>query len=731
MTARLRHVALLTVVALAAVACAQQEPPRVAFSGDLSRGNPSRSEPAAPDVLTEAPEPTPLTAEQQARLDAELARVPAGCEPLSSRNCLLPFPSDFYTKDDPTTGTERRINLPTGQLPNVDGVTFDPSEWNRNDGWSPSTPILVHVPNLDPAATNLPPEDDIGRSLTPDSATVIVDLDSGQLVPHWAEMDEQADSPEDRLLILRPAVSLTETHRFAVGLRRMIGTSGAPLPAPMAFQVFRDNKITQNPSIAARQPEFNRVFAQMAAAGVDRRNLYLSWYFTVAGADTLAGRLLAMRDDAFGRLDGGSPVFKVLDVEERDGLQDGVERIVSGTFEVPLYLDRGGVPGSRMVYSPLNGDPLAVGTYTAGFTCVVPSSAVEQGEALPVVYGHGLLGSRDEVTGEAVQRTVAAINAVYCATDWIGLSEQDVGNAVEVLGDLSRFPSVADRLQQGILNTLFLGRLMLSRDGLGSQSAFQDSSGANLMNTTEAFYDGNSQGAIMGGAATAVAQDWQRAVLGVGGMNYSTLLNRSVDFDRYFEVMRAAYPDPVDQQIWFGLIQMLWDRGETSGYVQHLTSRTYDRTPPKQVLMTVAFGDHQVATVTADNVARTLNIPIYRPVLPADVSPMLGAGPGRQEQFFFDLDPIRSFPASGSALYYWYYGTLPPPPGNITPTMSAAYETECATAAARASAPCRDPHEFVRRQAQVIAQKQRFFETAQIVNACKDEPCVGEPNTRP
>ena len=35
----------------------------------------------------------------------------------------------------------------------------------------------------------------------------------------------------------------------------------------------------------------------------------------------------------------------------------------------------------------------------------------------------------------------------------------------------------------------------------------------------------------MGGAATAVAQDWTKAVLGVASMDYSILLStRSVDF---------------------------------------------------------------------------------------------------------------------------------------------------------------------------------------------------------
>lgn len=725
MTARLRLFAVLCTVALATVACAKPEPPKPAVSGDLSKGNPPAAENAAAEISADAPTPEPLTPERQARLDAELAQIPAGCEILSTKNCLLPFPSDAHTVKDVATGTERRINLPTGQLANVGGATLDPSEWNRNDGWSPSTPILVFVPGLDPERTALPPEGDIGFSVTEESATVIVDLDTGQLVPHWAEMDSRATDPNNQALILRPAASLIETHRFAVGLRRMIGTNGAPLPAPITFQAIRDNNSTTDPRVTERQRDFNIVFAEMAKAGVARQGLYLSWYLTVASTESLSDRMLSMRDDAFGRLAGQSPTFSIRETSTAD-LQPGIAKVVRGVMQVPLYLNDAGRPGARMVYSPLNGDPLAVGTTNAKFTCSIPESAVANGEAVPVVYGHGLLGSADEAASSQVQHTAAANNSVYCATDLIGLAEEDIANAVEVLGDLSKFPSIPDRLQQGMLNTLYLGRLMLQENGLGSTPEFQTTGGANLLNTDEAYYDGNSQGAIMGGAITAVAQDWTKAVLGVGGMNYSTLLNRSVDFDEYFAVMRAAYPDPLEQQILFGIIQMLWDRGETSGYVQHLTDRTYDRTPPKEVLLTVAFGDHQVATITADNIARTLKLPIYQPELPKDVAPLIGSP--SQADYFYRLDPIRKFPLTGSALFYWYAGTLSPPAGNITPTMSPEYETVCAGAAAETDVACQDPHEAVRRQPQVIEQKKAFFQpSGTINNVCQDEPCLAKP----
>ena len=141
----------------------------------------------------------------------------------------------------------------------------------------------------------------MARTPTADSATVIVDLDSGQLVPHWAEMDLRAENDIDRALILRPATSLIETHRFAVALRNLKGADGQTLAAPIGFRVLRDNNPTSNPVIEERRNEFEAIFAEEAAVGINRADLYLTWYFTVASADTLAGRMLSMRDDAFGQ----------------------------------------------------------------------------------------------------------------------------------------------------------------------------------------------------------------------------------------------------------------------------------------------------------------------------------------------------------------------------------------------------------------------------------------------
>jgi hypothetical protein len=312
------------------------------------------------------------------------------------------------------------------------------------------------------------------------------------------------------------------------------------------------------------------------------------------------------------------------------------------------------------------------------------------------LYGHGLLGSRDEVEAGNIADFVREHQVAFCATDWIGMSEDDVGNAVSILGEVGEFPTLADRLQQGILNTLFLGRLMLHEDGLVSAPEFQGPDGPRL-DADELAFDANSQGGIMGGAATAVAQDWTRAVLGVPGMNYSLLLRRSVDFDTYAAILDPAYPDPVEQGLGISIIQMLWDRGENNGYAQHLTSDPYAGTPEHQVLLNVAFGDHQVTMWSAEIMARTIGATAHQPAL-AD---------GRHP----DTEPLwgleaTGFPSSGSALVYWDSGAAVPPTVNHPPRDGV------------------DPHEDPRADPANRSQKFAFLWDDELIDVCGGEPCT-------
>jgi hypothetical protein len=292
-------------------------------------------------------------------------------------------------------------------------------------------------------------------------------------------------------------------------------------------------------------------------------------------------------------------------------------------------------------------------------------------------------------------------NMVFCATPWIGMSGEDIPNAVSVLQDFSKMPTIADRLQQGFLDALILGRLMAHPTGLASSPLLQ-SGGRPIVQTGQIAYDGNSQGGINGGALTALAPDFTRAVLGVPGMNYSTLLPRSSDFDTYSKVMYPNYADELERPLVLDLAQLLWDRGEADGYAQHMTTDPLPGTPRHTVLLDVAFGDHQVTPFQADVEARTIGASIHAPIL--------AAGRSAQAVPSWGIPAIAAYPFAGSAIVYWDSGAgqVATPPLTNTPPRGG-----------------QDPHEHPRRTAAARAQKAAFLAPGgALVDVCGGAPCV-------
>ena len=260
----------------------------------------------------------------------------------------------------------------------------------------------------------------------------------------------------------------------------------------------------------------------------------------------------------------------------------GPARVVRGTYEVPSYLTGDGGPGSNLANGEGTDDPLPErnGTVTANFVCTVPTAATGDDPARWVLFGHGLLGSADQTVD--IGLLAANVNAGFCGTDWIGMSSGDLEFLASAIQELTLWRAVPDRLQQAHLNFLVLGRLLRADDGLVSDPAFQDATGAGVVDESQIFFVGGSQGGILGGATSAVATDWERAFLAVPGINYSLLLDRSDQFAPFEPVLADGYPDPVDRTVLLGVIQMLWDRGENNAYAQHLTRDPYDGTPRRR-----------------------------------------------------------------------------------------------------------------------------------------------------
>lgn len=646
------------------------------------------------------------------------------CDPLDPSACMLPFPNDYFTRPDPSTPTGLRIDFKLADMPrNVAGKPIDPTPYNLNDGFSPGQEIVTHVPGLDNQkafdATGAVPISDVARSFDPNQPVVVIDAATLRRHLIWSEVDANPPSDSDRDLLIRPAVNWQEGHHYIVALRDLRDSSGNPIPPQQAFRDYRDRIPTSDPAFEARRPHMEWIFRRLAKAGIARGSLYLAWDFTVASRQNLSERALHMRDDAFAQLgdtnladmqvQGKAPNFTVTQTTDFTPAQNPqIAREVQGRFLVPCYLDAPGCPpGSSMAFAPGSSTPLRLpgNTMAADFDCIIPRAAAGA-PARPSLYGHGLFGTANEVTASNVEAMANEHDFVFCGTDWVGMSQEDLPNAFSILTDLSRFNTIPDRMQQAYVNFMYLGRLMIHPHGFVSSPAFQ-LGGRRTIDTRRLFYDGNSQGGIEGGALTALAPDFDHAVLGVPGMNYSLLIRRSSDFDPFALVLYKFYPNELERPLIISMLQMLWDRGDSDGYAWHMTSHPYPDTPRHEVLLEMAFGDHQVTNWATEVEARTIGARLRAPAL----------DPGRSPEVtpYYGIPQIADFPYDGSALVVWDIGptrdggtkgTDPPPLGEV-PDRGGV-----------------DPHEAPRSEPSNRTQKSDFLRIGgRVVDVCGAHPC--------
>ncbi|MBX3273797.1 MAG: hypothetical protein KF729_26265 [Sandaracinaceae bacterium] len=620
----------------------------------------------------------------------------AECENVSAVHCLLPWPSDRWLVGG-------RVAIDPAATPvNAFGDALDPALFHRFDGFSPATPIVTSFPGVLDRSL-LAGEGAIARTLEPGSTTVIVDTVTGERVAHFAEVDEWAETDPARApLYLRPAARLAEGRRYVVGIRGLRTMDGAAVPPSAYFRRLRDGGDAPGTDLAARGARFStEVFDVLEAAGVPRAELIEAWDFTTASGERLWGDLVAMRDDALeavGERGLGCSVVRVVDAD-LDEAPSHVWRQIYGTVTVPLF-SHGTSESSAdaRVRRDAAGRPMHRGTAEVPFVAQIPLSvrdAVQAGEppARIELYGHGLFGSRVEITYGWHREHQERLGLVSIAVDWWGMSDGDLSRITRTLQDLSDFDATAERLAQSVINALVLARsfrgvcaelpeLQVPMPGGGTMPSIDPS---------QLYYYGNSQGGIMGGVLAGVATDIERFALGVGGMSYPQTIKRSTAWVQYGAVMAVGYPDALERDLLMAMVAPVWDLAEPSTYTPHWLRDPLPGTPIKRVLMQIGIGDALVSNASSYLQARTAGLPV---LTPSPVTP-------------WGLE-TTSAPAD-SALVIWQIPDVPPlPPGTRSPGMDNA------------------AHEAVRRTDSARDQIDAFFRPDGRVEQRCDGPCDPE-----
>jgi len=630
--------------------------------------------------------------------------LPATCSPLRVPGaCMMPWPNAIDLQVDSTTPTGFRLALAPETLPanSTTGAELDVTRWNMADGFSPSGPIIEYfAESIDPAS--LVPETNIGASLQPGAATVVVDMVTNQLVAHFSGVDENVIKQGDRqALLITPAQRLLPDRRYAVAITNAVRTldGGLPTPPPL-YQAIAAGTPPADARSQAEAARLPAVLASLSAAGVSAGDVLVAWDFVTGSDQMLTGHVLSMRDQGLAAVGPTGAGYTVTSVE--DDLDPEVLRRIRGTFTVPQFIDNADETKAEAELTfDAEGNPQLLGTYQAPFTIIVPAVAATKAPLPIIVYGHGLFNTGElelgDATGSYVQDFANLEGYIVVATDWIGLSAHENPISVDTnqalsyaLTDFSDMPWVTDRLQQALVNTMVLERTMtgaIVNDP--SMTVTGQAGGAPLADPTRVTYYGISLGGIMGLSFMGYDPDVKRGVLGCGAGFWSTLFQRSVNWKEAALLVPASYPDSLDGQLLLALAQMQFDFSDPATVAPYVLQAPLPGVPAKQLVMQMGVDDAQVPNVASEMIVRTSGIQTLSPTATSFYGMNAATGPLSSAQTTWDI-----------------HGTPVPPDTNQTPADD------------------NQVHEAIRRIPQAEQQITIFYETGQVVDTCDGQPCV-------
>ena len=617
--------------------------------------------------------------------DKDLA-TPAPCNPLGGAACITPWPSSIYEVDDPATETKRRVDIPEGALPtNYDAVELSPEIFNQQDGFSyAAPPMIAFESGID--GSNLVDFKHYADSLTEASPTVLIDMSTGELVPHFAELDSrEPDKVSSQALYIRPFKLLTPATRYAVAIKKTLkAKDGGDLPIPEGFQAILDGETTSHALLEKVRPRYEDIFAALEAKGIHKDDLVVAWDFTTRSRTQVQADLYNARTAALAMMGTNGDALAFTIDDDTVPTDTRFARRIDGTFDAPLFLTMNGsyAPGIELVRDA-DGKPMATGLYRAPFTALVPACALNATAPVPImIYGHGLLGeAKDQVSSGGAKAAAAGVCAVVIGTDMRGMAAQDVPNVALALNDGNLGHLIFDTLIQGMMNHVAL--VQIARGPMASQlfTKTMGNTTTSLVDPDKVYYYGISQGGIMGTTVCGIDPVIERCVVQVNAINYSMMLERSVDWPTYRTTLIGAYEDPLVVALMLNLMQQQWDRTDPVVVADVINGTGFPDTPAKQVFMQFGIGDDQVPNVASEYQARTMGIPV---ITPTPYTP-------------YGLEEAATA-SSGVVIYDFGLGeTIPltntPPPANTV-------------------------HSNIRNKTRTVEMIKTFYETGTITNTC-------------
>ena len=115
---------------------------------------------------------------------------------------------------------------------------------------------LCTNPNLD----NVSNLSTVEKSLLSNHPTVLFNLDTGQRVPHWVELDARTDNDGPTILYIRTLRGLDHDTAYGIGISGLRDNYDELISPTLAFKALIDGNYTNAPDVEARSDSFQNLF---------------------------------------------------------------------------------------------------------------------------------------------------------------------------------------------------------------------------------------------------------------------------------------------------------------------------------------------------------------------------------------------------------------------------------------------------------------------------------------
>ncbi len=499
------------------------------------------------------------------RSPSDRTPITAASESLDPTRCLLPFPSNTFTKLDSSSTTGLRLALDISSfMPTDDNATL----LNFGDGFSRSTPLMSgFMPFIDPTTLGVP--DPLGTGMSspvPNGETPAVRL----LVAQPGAADFATDVPlrthtvnDDEgypvgtsLLISYPARVLAPASDYvAVVFDSIRDVNGKKYSTPHAQQVALGLADPESQAEANLRGYHAPTRAVLKAAKIDPHHVLRAWTFTTRSSDDATKRLSAMINAMTAAVTAGQITVTI-------------DTIALGTAPIAAIVN-GHISGAPQFVAPDgslsmgdDGMPVAMGVANAPFRVVVP---VGTGDYHVIYFGHGTAGNINDGTFDT---EFAAHGAAKLSFQFDGWTDNDFvqtfAGVVTMFKGSTHFAALTlQSLARGTAIQALLGNkladLLSSATVTTSTGAIANPVAGRKPNLDIQVYAGGSLGGTMGLVIASSYPNIDHAVLNVAGAGWTHFMPNSVIYKVADTLLQTPYGTRYDGRMALAMTQGIWD----------------------------------------------------------------------------------------------------------------------------------------------------------------------------